>query len=196
MNNTDQYTQESLTHYLEAINEKLKNRPDAAINFSANNHSVAVRIVGNQQFELVNTNNLDERNQRFTASELAKKLDNAFSNNSWTNWFTGKKPLVMNTAIFTNSNASIDLSALVGQGALTALGTGKNGATLLYEAIKSNDLAALKRIDFSQIDINQPDHLGGNALMLAIHLSDNNIIEYLLEQPKLDLNQLQKIYCI
>lgn len=191
-NNTDEYNQKKLANYLESIHVALKNRPDVAINFTANNHSVAVRVVGDNQFELIDTNNLNDRKKRYNANELAKELDTAFLNNKWIDWIRGKKPLVMSTSVFSNQNATLDLSFLATEEKLGALSPGRNGKTVLHKAISNNDVRTLMRIDFDKIDINKPDPDGITALVFAMIISENDVVNNLLQQPSLEVNKPYK----
>jgi len=94
---------DKLTHFLDQVSNELKDKKDIGIDLSANGHSVAVRVLGQNKFQLIDTNNLDEADEIYSSQELAEKLDSiSFSNNPWYEWFTGFKPLIMSTSIFTN----------------------------------------------------------------------------------------------
>ncbi|KTC78293.1 ankyrin repeat domain-containing protein [Legionella brunensis] len=182
---TDQYSQDKLTAHLSAISQQLKRKADTAIHFSANGHAVGVRVVGDDKFQIIDTNQLEDYGKTFTSKELAKKLnDESFFNKSpWHGWLTGKQPLVLTTSIYTNQSMSFRLDSLKEKAPITSLAQDKNGQTVIHRVAIENDLDTLKRLDFSKIDVNQRGDKGNTALDFACLNASEEVIDYLLDDP-------------
>ncbi|KTD01831.1 ankyrin repeat domain-containing protein [Fluoribacter gormanii] len=187
---TDQYTRAELTSYLKNISDKLKDRTDVAINFGANSHSVAVRVLGNDEFQLIDTNHLDKMGRKYTSEELAKELNSSFINDSWQDWFTEPEPLVLSTSIFTNQNNPLDLEELRATSSITHVVTDKSNFSLLRTAAQTNDVAVIKRIDFQHSNLNL-DLALGEALSTAAAIDSVDAAKYLLTIPGMNVNKPQ-----
>lgn len=187
---TDQYTRAELSSYLKSISEKLKERTDVAINFGANSHSVAVRVLGDDEFQLVDTNHLDKVERTYTSKELAKELNISFMNDSWHDWFSEPKPLVLSTSIFTNQNNPLDLEELRATSPITHVVTDRSNFSLLRTAAQTNDLAALKRIDFQHSNLDLDQALG-EALSTAAAIDSVDAANYLLTIKGMNVNNPQ-----
>ncbi|MGQ3888500.1 ankyrin repeat domain-containing protein [Legionella sp. CNM-1927-20] len=186
----DQYNETTLKNYLVNLSEQLKDKNNAAILLSANRHTVSVRVLGKNQFELLDTNYLDERGKRYTAEELAAKLDyQSFNNNNrLISWLTGtKNPLVMKTAVFTAEDNQFELDIPATEVEVKILHP-SSGSLLLHTAAFSNDVATLKHINFNCIDVNLPNSEDMSPLAIACGTGSKEAVEYLLTIPDININ--------
>ncbi|MBA2711222.1 MAG: ankyrin repeat domain-containing protein [Tatlockia sp.] len=191
---TNHYLPQQLTQYLQTISKSLDNIPDVAIDFSANSHSMGVRVLGINQFELIDTNNLSLINEVYNSEELSKKLYDFFLNSSLFDGFFTPAPLVMFTSIFTNQENFINLDHLKSTSPVVLLPPDQSNKTLLDLAAASNDVDTLRRMDFSKIDVNKMGGEGvyvGTALVMAVLCNANTAAEYLLSVPGIDVNPTQ-----
>lgn len=182
---TDQYMPPDLIRHLKNISNELKDKTDVAINLSANNHSVAIRVVGNDKFLLIDTNYLTKKDRIYNSKELADQLYSSFPNKStWLDLFRKPKtpPLIMSTSVFTNGNNSLNIEPLRNTIALKDLPT-DTATSLLINAAYNNDIALLKRINFDKINfVYMVD-----SLLVANHYNDDDgLTDYLLN--KIDKN--------
>ncbi|MBA3535566.1 MAG: ankyrin repeat domain-containing protein [Tatlockia sp.] len=187
---TDQYKPKELSDYLYSISSELNNKPNVAIDFMANGHSMGVMVVGPNRFRLFDINHLDMRGRIYNSEQLAQTMNNQFNNSHWLGWFIEADPLVLSTSIFTNQNNPINLDNLKASSKVSELTSAKNQFTLLHGAAARNDVATLKRIDFKKINVNQFE--GGDnkvpALAAAALASAHDSAEYLLSLPGIDVN--------
>ncbi len=116
---TNQYSLKELNGYLNSISNELHQKPNVALDLSANGHSIGVLVVGPNQFKLMNTNELWQRGMVYNSESLAKILNNQFKNSHWLGWFIESNPLVMSTSIFTNANNPINLENLKASGKIS-----------------------------------------------------------------------------
>ncbi|CDZ75784.1 Phosphocholine transferase AnkX [Legionella massiliensis] len=188
---TNQYNPMQLAEHLKTLSSNRNMRANAAIEFISNNHSVVVRVLGDNQFQLVDTNHLNKMSRNYNSKELAQELNKSFSNTSWRDWFADPKPLVLTTTVFTNGKNPLSLDHLTAGEISYPLARDKADYTVLGTAASSNDVATLKRINFGTIDINQKEGpLGQTALSLAAVHNAKDVASYLLEKGRgLDVNQ-------
>lgn len=198
---SDQYNKSSLKNHLDSLNKRLINEQDVAIEFSANNHALGVRVVGEDQFELIDINNLNLSTQVYNSIELAQKLNECFFNTSIFDYFVEPNPLVLSTSVFTTTKRNLDLEDLKNKKPLTRLVNNKDDLNLFFYAIIRDDVDILKRIDFNLIDVNQnvssmdqTIHL--QALTLAALNGSKNSVDYLLKIPSINVSpeQLNTLY--
>lgn len=179
----------NLTQHLKDIATELKDRPDAAILFGANLHSVGVRVLGEDKFELIDTNNLDQAKQTYTSQTLAKKLNKAFGNSSF---FGAQKPLVLRTEIYTRKSKPLIPSTInkLTPDKMENLGIADHGITALHYAAFCNDLDHLQRLQLGNDAqaLNQRDASGNTALSWAIFTGSKEVCNYLLSFDSLDVN--------
>lgn len=186
--NLDYYDQVGLITFLNKLGDKLQDRKDVGINLGVNNHSVAIRVLGKNKFQLLDTNHLDKAKKTYSSEELAKQLNQSFFNtNSWFNWFSEPKPFLMKTSIFNNQSKPInDIERLHSTKKITKLLATKP-FNILMGAIHS-DVNTLNRIDFNVIDVNQTDARGNTALQIACMLNNQDAINVLLTIPSINVN--------
>lgn len=166
----DEYDENSLENYLDEINKKLKDRPNAAVIFSCNNHTVSLRVVGDNQFEFMDVNYPE---QRCNKSRLKNQLFTSFSQDK-------NKPLVLETNILTKQSLPLEnMKELAATTPINALTPNRKGLTLLELAAFNNDINTLKRINFEKIEINNPNG-APTALMFACLGLNEDAIDYLL----------------
>lgn len=189
-NTNDQYDITRLTYYLKTIDRELKNTSNVAINFGANGHSIAVRVVGPDRFELIDTNQLHKMGRHFTSEQLAKELNYAFSNSSWLDWFRDPDPLMMQTSIFTTANNPLNLEKLTARSKITTLTRDSKNSTLLHAAASTNDVNTLERMDFNLIDVNQgASSINSSPLAFAVMSNSQDAAKYLLKVERIDVHK-------
>lgn len=183
----DQYNQKELAEFLKGIGQELKDYPDSAINLSCNNHSVAIRVLGKDQFQLIETDSLDELNTHYNSQQLAKKLNKTF-NKSWRNWI-GERPLVMSVSVFTSKANPLNLNHLKATHPLIP-SQDSIGFTVLECAAENNDVDTLRRIDFTKIYAPKISR----ALEIACFRCSNDVADFLLKLPSIDLSKSNAIF--
>jgi len=186
---TEQYDQKGLVNFLNKLSDRLQDRKDVGVDLAANNHSVAIRVLGKNKFQLVDTNHLDKAQKTYTSEELAKQLNQSFFNeNSWFNWFNEPKPLLINTSIFTSQDRPIqDIKLLHSNVPITHLADTKP-FNLLSAAACNNDVSTIKRIDFNIIDVNLTDDMGITALHSSCYSNSEEAFNFLLTIPSVNVN--------
>lgn len=192
---TDQYMPADLVKYLKNMSYQLKNKTEVAIDLSANNHSVAIRVVGNDQFQLIDTNNLTKKDRIYNSKELAGQLYSSFPNNS-TTWLDLVRPpktppLIMSTSVFTNSNNPLNIDSLRNMTPLKNLPT-NTASSLLIKAAHHNDTNLLKRINFDKI--NSTDIV--DCLIIANHFKNDKSADYVLTQLNKNLRRNYALHAI
>lgn len=143
-------------------------------------------MVGENQFELIDTNYLSDYGKIFSSKQLAEKLNNdSFWNKMpWHSRFTGGKELVLTTDIFTNPSKKLLLEPLQVKNFSSSLTPDKAGRTLMHHAIIHNDIDALKKMDFTKIDVNQTDAGRLTPLEIACFHGSEEAVDFLLNNPE------------
>lgn len=180
----DLFDKQSLQAYLDAINLSLKNRKDVSILFAAKNHSVLIRVIGDNQFEFVDTNHLELKNNRFTSKELTGLLQVAFGDADNENepthllsefYHAQSKPFIPNHSL------REEISHLL---------RNKEGHTIAHLSAFSNSIDTLSRVKFDSVLINQRNKRGWTPLGCAIMSGEVAAAEHLLQYEQLNVSKL------
>ncbi|QBR83495.1 ankyrin repeat domain-containing protein [Legionella israelensis] len=200
----NQYHRASLIDYLKELQSKLKDKPGSAIKFFANHHAITVRIKEDGLFQVIDINHPGDVTKRYTARELAKKLDKKYLFNNQDispelilnpfQWYQFARdtvipnPLLMVTKIYTAQNQVLDtLNDLAFDEEIPAseMARNKYGESYLLHAVVANDLNAIKRIsDLHQVS---PYEIAV-ALETAAVQGNKDMAEYLMLQ--VDITEL------
>lgn len=207
-----QYDKDSLTAHLDKIKQGLENRSDTAILLTYNSHSVALRTLENGQFQFIDTNALYLLNKSFTSEELATHLlmdslkkpmgilkyyFSLFAGPGLSSFVDGtreKKPIIMATEIFTPNDSPLKFDEKAVE--LPGLAADRNGLTVLHWAASHDDIATIKHINLSTIDINKKTNKGATALTLACSGGNKEIVDLLLGVPGIEIDENAFNYAI
>lgn len=183
---TSQFDEEALAAYLKHVGKVLNSRSDIPILLGANSHSVAIRVVGEDQFEYVDSNGL-QLNKVLSSRELATQL----YKNTWI--FDESKPklLIIGIDILQSENTALHpdvITQLKPFNSINSMAFSDVGGTIVLTAASRDDLEVLDRIDFERVDVNQPDRNGSSAIMIGFLFNQKEFVERLLTVPNIDVN--------
>lgn len=197
---TDQYDIGKLAKYFKKLSTKLRDRPDVAIILDTVAHSVGVRVVGKDKFELFDTNALFVKNHQFSSDELAIAFFYIFS---FSQTKTLKYPeygqqelkdpcLILKSEIYTAKNVKLlkkKIKSLRSTDPLDYL-VAEKGETVFTHAVLYNEINTLLRLDPKHINPNEKLCTGDPAFVYACAAGYKKIVKFLLQSPDVDVNAL------
>lgn len=161
----NEYKQSQLKDYLDKMSEQLKNRSDVSVLLGANRHSIAVRVLSNGNFQLLDTNHLNLTEQEFTSEQLATQLATGFSHQ----FGDDKPPLLLSTEIYTSGNNQLTPEIVT---ALTPTEDEQSlSLNVLGTALMKDVQSVIARFDLSKID---PLELTERVSLLAYACANGN----------------------
>jgi hypothetical protein len=163
---------QELEEYLLKVSKLLNGKYPSVINFSSNQHRVAVKVVGENKFVLIDSSYLSKSNKVFNASVLARKgFYEVFRQDP-----IKLEPLVFNTYIYTGRDVQVDFTQLNSTTPLTSLSY-KQKTSFSQEAIYRDDVASFKRVEGEINEFNLP-----TLLHLALRHNSKKIVEHIVKE--------------
>lgn len=173
----DQYTKDELKKCLMHLATQLEETSDVGIAFGSMSHSVSARYMGNNQFELIDTEMPSiEATRPLNIDELCKILFELCFDH-----IIKDETLIMKMEVFANNPEQLNNLSFTNTSILEHLKENVEGINLLHMAVIKTDEQLFNRIDLKKVNINHTDINKYTALHCAIYPNNLEMARELLK---------------
>lgn len=180
---TNQYSKDKLKISLDSLATQLEGQSDIGVVFSSIHHSISGRYLGNNQFEIIDTNfDFIDTSRPLNIDELCSALFQLCFEDA-----VKDETLIMSMEVIANSPEQLPSLDFTDKGMIFSLIKDPEGDTLLHKAVSDDDEQLFDRIQLNEENINKTkkDH---NFILCSTIIHNNIKMASALLEGGIDVN--------